>query len=194
VLRERARFARGLKRIKAERLVFLDESGVRTGMKRLYGRSAPGFRIIDHAPAGRWETHTVTAAIRTTGVAAAMVTRRAINSITFLGFIEEFLCPTLRKGDVVVMDNLAVHKVKGVEEAIRDVGAKLLYLPPYSPDFNPIEMAWSKMKTLIRSKAPTTFRRLIHAVGKALAQVSTNDCRNYLKACRKLAMATQEPL
>jgi len=128
--------------------VFLDESGVRTGMKRLYGRSAPGFRIIDHAPAGRWETHTVTAAIRTTGVAAA----------------------------------------------IRDVGAKLLYLPPYSPDFNPIEMAWSKMKTLIRSKAPTTFRRLIHAVGKALAQVSTNDCRNYLKACRKLAMATQEPL
>lgn len=110
-------------------------------MKRTHGRSVPGVRIVDHASEGRWETHTVTAAIRIGGVTAAMITRRAINSINFLVFIEEFLCPTLSPGDVVVMDNLAVHKVKGVEEAIRTVGARPLYLPPYSPDLNPIEMA-----------------------------------------------------
>jgi len=172
-----------MKRVDPRRLVFLDESGVRIGMKRLYGRSPPGFRIVDHASAGRWETHTVTAAIRTTGVAAAMVTRQAINSITFLGFIEEFLCPTLRQGDVVVMDNLAVHKVKGVEEAIRAVDAEVWYLPPYSPDFNPIEMAWSKAKSVIRSIAPPTFRRLIKSIGAALNRVTADECRNYFQAC-----------
>jgi len=172
----------------------LDESGVRVGMKRLYGRSAPGFRIGDHASAGRWETHTVTAAIRIGGVAAAMVTKKAINVITFLGFIEEFLCPTLSPGDVVVMDNLAVHKVEGVEEAMREAGARLLYLPPYSPDLNPIEMAWSKMKTLIRSVSPPTFRRLVGAIGKALKAISTSDCHGYFSASRKAATADQNPL
>lgn len=98
-------------------------------MKRTYGRSARGWRIVDYASGGHWQTHTMTAAIRAEGVAATMVTRRAGNSITFLGFIERFLCPTLKPGDIVVMDNLAVHKVKCVEEAIRTVGAKPLYLP-----------------------------------------------------------------
>jgi hypothetical protein len=111
-------------------LVFLDESGVRTGMKRLYGRSVKGCQIVDHATAGRWETHTVVAAIRTAGVASAMVTRKAINSITFRGFIEQFLCPTLAPGDIVVMDNLAVHKVHGVQEGIEAVDAEAWYLPP----------------------------------------------------------------
>ena len=194
VERQRARFARRLKRTAARRFVFLDESGVRVGMKRTHGRSAKGVRGGDHASAGRWETHTVTAAIRVGGVAAAMVTRRAINSITFLGFIEEFLCPTLSPGDVVVMDNLAVHKVKGVEEAIRSAKATPLYLPPYSPDLNPIEMAWSKMKALLRSDSPPTFRRLVGAVGRALTAISPKDCRGYFSASRKAATATQEPL
>ena len=192
VQQERARFARRLKRTAAGRFVFLDESGVRVGMKRTHGRSAPGCRIVDHASAGRWETHTVTAAIRVGGVAAAMVTKKAINAITFLGFIEEFLCPTLLPGDVVVMDNLAVHKVRGVEQAIRAVGARLLYLPPYSPDLNPIEMAWSKMKTLLRSKSPPTFRRLVNAIGKALQAISASDCRGYFKTARKAATATHD--
>ena len=192
--RGRARFARRLRRTAAKRLVFLDESGVRVGMKRLYGRSAPGVRIIDYAAAGRWETHTVTAAIRTTGVAAAMVTRKAINRVTFLGFVEQFLCPKLSPGDVVVMDNLAVHKVKGVGEAIRAVGAEPLFLPPYSPDLNPIEMAWSKMKALIRSAKPSTFRRLVRSVGQALNQVSPNDCRGYFLTSRKAVTAIQLPL
>ena len=194
VQRKRARFARQLKRTATKRFVFLDESGVRVGMKRTHGRSAPGFRIIDYTSAGRWETHTVTAAIRIGGIVAAMVTRKAINATTFLGFVEEFLCPTLSPGDVVVMDNLAVHKVKGVEEAIRSVGAKPLYLPPYSPDLNPIEMAWSKMKTLIRSKAPPTFRRLVNQIGKALEAISPSDCRGYFKAARKAATANHDPL
>ena len=192
--RERARFARRLRRTATKRFVFLDESGVRVGMKRTHGRSAPGFRITDHASAGRWETHTVTAAIRIGGIAAAMVTRRAINATTFLGFIEEFLCPTLSPGDVVVMDNLAVHKVKGVDEAIRSAGAKPLYLPPYSPDFNPIEMAWSKMKTLLRSKSPPTFRKLANQIGNALQAISASDCRGYFKAARKAATGIHEPL
>lgn len=159
--------------------MFLDESGVRTGMKRLYGRSAKGCRIVDQAPAGRWETRTVVAAIRTAGVASAMVTRKAINSITFRGFIEEFLCPTLSPGDVVVMDNLAVHKVKGVENAIRRAGAELWYLPPYSPDFNPIEQAWSKMKSVIRSLAPPSYRRLVRAIGEGLCRIDRVECQNY---------------
>lgn len=178
---ERERWRRRQKRIDPKRLVFLDESGIRVGMKRLYGRSAKGWRIVDHASGGHWQTHTLTAAIRTEGVAAAMVTRRAINSITFLGFIEKFLCPTLHEGDLVVMDNLAVHKVKGVEEALKGVGAKPLYLPPYSPDFNPIELAWAKVKALLRAKSPTTFRKLVNAVGRTLRRINTNDCQNFMR-------------
>lgn len=170
-----------MKRIETKHLVFLDESGIRVGMKRIYGRSAKGWRIVDYASGGHWQTHTMTAAIRANGVSAAMVTRKAINSITFLGFIEQFLCPTLSKGDLVVMDNLAVHKVKGVDDALRAVGAKAMYLPPYSPDLNPIELAWAKVKSLLRSKPSTSFRQLIKAVGKALNNITENDCINYMK-------------
>lgn len=120
------------------------------------------------------------AAIRVGGVAAAMVTKRAINSITFLGFIEQFLCPTLRQGDIVVMDNLAVHKVHGVEEAIHAVGAETWFLPPYSPDLNPIEQAWSKVKRVIRAHSPPTFRRLVRVIGQGLRQISPAECANYL--------------
>jgi transposase len=162
-------------------LVFLDESGVQTGMKRLYGRSVKGTRVVDQAPAGRWETHTMVAALRTQGVAAAMVTRRAINSITFLGFIEKFLCPTLRPGDVVVMDNLAVHKIQGVEQALASVGAQLWYLPPYSPDLNPIEQAWSKVKSVIRSLCPSSYRRLVRAIGEGLRRIDPNESKNYFR-------------
>jgi transposase len=170
-----------LKRVDPRRLVFLDESGVRTGMKRLYGRSAKGCRIVDRAPAGRWETHTVVAAIRTAGVASAMVTRKAINSITFCGFIEEFLCPTLSPGDVVVLDNLAVHKVKGVASAIQQAGAELWYLPPYSPDFNPIEQVWSKVKSVIRSLCPPSYRQLVRAIGDGLHRIDPVECQNYFR-------------
>lgn len=170
-----------MKRIEAKHLVFLDESGIRVGMKRLYGRSAKGWRIVDYASGGHWQTHTMTAAIRANGVAAAMVTRKAINSITFLGFIEQFLCPTLSPGDLVVMDNLAVHKVKGVDDALRAVGARSLYLPPYSPDLNPIELAWAKVKALLRAKPATSSRKLIQAVGNALKNITEDDCTNFMR-------------
>ena len=170
-----------MKQIKAKHLVFLDESGIRVGMKRLYGRSAKGWRIVDYASGGHWQTHTMTAAIRAEGVAAAMVTRKSINSITFLGFIEQFLFPTLLPGDLVVMDNLAVHKVKGVDDALRAVGAKAVYLPPYSPDLNPIELAWAKVKSLLRSKPSASFRKLINEVGNALKGITKNDCIKYMR-------------
>ena len=152
-------------------------------MKRLYGRSAKGLRVGDDKPAGRWKTTTMVAAIGLRGVASAMVTPAAINSVTFLGFIEQFLCPELQPGDVVVMDNLAVHKVRRVEEAIHAAGAELLYLPPYSPDLNPIEMASSKAKTLLRSDPQPTFRRLVNAIGRSLSAITREDCNGYFQAC-----------
>lgn len=126
VQEERKGWRRWLSRFDPCRLVFLDESDDRVGMKRLYGRSAAGWRIVDEEPGGHWRTHTVTAAIRRTGVVMAMVTKRAINSVTFLGFVERFSAPELRPGDIVVTDNLAVHKVAGIEEALSAAGAEAL--------------------------------------------------------------------
>lgn len=175
-------------------MTFLDESGVRVSMKRLYGRSAKGWRIVDDMPGGHWQTHTMTAAIGLHGVVAAMVTKRAINSITFLGFVETFLCPELKPGEIVAMDNLAVHKVRGVEEAINAVGAEARYLPPYSPDFNPIEQAWSKVKALLRAESPPTFRRLVRAIGKALANIDRFEAFNYFVNAGYAPRASTKPL
>ncbi len=174
--------------------MFLDESGVRVSMKRLYGRSARGWRLVDHMPGGHWRTHTMTAAIGWRGVVAAMVTKKAINSITFLGFIEEFLCPKLKPGQIVVMDNLSVHKVKGVEEALHAVGAEAWFLPPYSPDFNPIEQAWSKVKSWLRKESPPTFSRLVGAIGRALANIDRFEARNYLNKAGYALTPTSYPL
>ncbi len=183
-----------MKRADARRLIFLDESGVRVGMKRLYGRAARGWRVVDHASGGHWQTHTMTAAIGVGGIVAAMVTKKAINSITFLGFVEEFLAPKLRPGDVVVMDNLAVHRVKGVEEALHRVGARAWFLPPYSPDFNPIEQAWSQAKSWLRKKSPPTFEQLVDSIGDALRRVTPNHCRNYFINSGYRVTPKSEPL
>ena len=163
-------------------------------MKRLYGRAARGWRIVDHMPGGHWRTHTMTAAIGLEGVVAAMVTKQAINSITFLGFIEEFLCPKLRPGQIVVMDNLAVHKVKGVEEALHAVGARAWLLPPYSPDFNPIEQVWSKVKSCVRQESPPTFRRLVRSIGRALSRVDRFEAYNYFVNAGYALRSTAKPL
>lgn len=163
-------------------------------MRRGYGRSAAGWRVFDSEPGGHWRTHTMTAAIRLSGVVAAMVTRQAINSITFVGFLEEFLAPQLKPGDVVVMDNLSVHKVRGVEEALHAAGAQAWYLPPYSPDFNPIEQAWSQAKSWIRKESPTTFRRLVNSVGRALCRIDATNCFNYFLNSGYPATPTCKPL
>lgn len=123
----------------------------------------------------------MTAAIYANNVAAAMVTRKAINSITFLGFVEQFLCPTLSPSDLVVMDNLAVHKVKGVDDALRAVGVKAMYLPLHSPDLNPIELAWAKVKAILRAKSTTSFRTLIRAVCSALKNITDDDCTKFMR-------------
>lgn len=163
-------------------------------MKRLYGRSAKGWRLVDHTPGGHWKTHTMTAALGIGGVVAAMVTERAINSITFLGFIERFLAPELKPGDIVVMDNLAVHKVKGVEEALNAVGAEAWFLPPYSPDLNPIEQAWSKVKALLRAESPPTFRRLVRSIGRALSRVERGEAFNYFANAGYAPTSITKPL
>lgn len=152
-------------------------------MKRLYGRTAKGKRLVDAVPGGHWRTTTMISAIRTGGVVTAMVTEGATDAIVFRGFIEHFLVPVIKRGDIVVMDNLPSHKVSGVREAIEAIGAELWYLPPYSPDLNPIEKAWSKVKSVLRSITAETTRQLYRAIGHALRQITRQECQNYFLSC-----------
>lgn len=163
-------------------LVFLDESGAKTHMTRLYGRALGGERCVDHVPHGHWKTMTMLSAIRARGVMrdATVLIDGAINGDTFLAYTQQFLAPSLCPGDVVVMDNLASHKVVGVREAIESVGCDLWYLPPYSPDLNPIEKMWSKVKAWLRRVEAQTFDALSHAVADALRAVDPHECVNYL--------------
>ena len=166
-------------------LVFLDESGAKTNMTRLYGRSPKGERCNDHTPHGHWKTMTMLSAIRNDQVIqdATVVCDGAMDGQTFLTYVEQCLVPSLRCGDIVVMDNLPAHKVKGVREAIESVGCDLWYLPPYSPDYNPIEKLWSKVKAWLRQAEAKTFNALSNAVAAALCAVEPNECRNYFASC-----------
>jgi transposase len=169
----------------AGRFVFLDESGAKTNMTRLYGRARVGERCTDRTPHGHWKTMTVLSAIRLDGVMrdATVLVDGPMNAATFLAYTRQFLAPSLRPGDVVVMDNLASHKAAGVREAIEAVGADLWYLPPYSPDLNPIEKLWSKVKAWLRRVSAKTFDALSHAIADALRTVSPAECANYLASC-----------
>jgi transposase len=135
----------------ARAFVFVDESGVTTDLLRRYARSPRGTRAVDHTPCGHWQTHTVVAALRPTALTATAVFDGPIDAVSFHAYIEQILVPTLRPGDVVVLDNLAVHKQPEVRTAIEQAGARLRFLPPYSPDFNPIEMAFAKLKAFLRA-------------------------------------------
>ncbi|MEO0513733.1 MAG: IS630 family transposase [Planctomycetota bacterium] len=166
-------------------LVFLDESGAKTNMTRLYDRAAKGERCVDHSPHGHWKTMTMLSAIRDEGVIedATVVVDGAMDGETFLNYTKQCLVPSLRPGEVVVMDNLASHKVQGVREAIESAGCDLWYLPPYSPDLNPIEKLWSKVKSGLRRVSAATFNGLSDAVADALRAVKPNECANYFEAC-----------
>jgi len=129
-----------------QRLVFIDESGFRTNLVRLYGRARRGQRLVSHAPWGHWKTTTFVAALRHDQLTAPMVVDGPMNGSTFREYVRQVLAPTLQPGDIVVMDNLSSHKAAGVKEALEAVGATLVYLPPYSPDFNPIERLWLRLK------------------------------------------------
>ena len=165
-------------------MIFLDETGLNTKMTRLYGRSARGRRCLGRAPHGHWHTATFIAALRHDRLSAPWLIDGPMDGILFLTYIEQVLAPELLPGDVVICDNLSSHKVSGVAQAIEKCGARLLYLPAYSPDLNPIEMAFSKLKAALRCAAKTTFEGLTEAVATALDSFSAAHCRNYFRhAC-----------
>lgn len=164
-----------------KKLVFLDESGVKTNMARRHGRSKKGKRLVASIPHGHWKSLTFIAGLRADRIDAPWVLDRAMNGRAFLTYLREILGPTLAKGDTVIMDNLSTHKIAGVRDAIEATGAKLLYLPPYSPDLNPIEMVFAKLKALLRKAAKRTVDGLWKAIGHILNQFKPIECRNYLE-------------
>ena len=150
-------------------------------MVRLYGWAPVGHRLVDAVPHGHWKTSTFIAGLRQDRLVAPCVLNGAINGESFLAYVEQMLVPTLTSGDIVVMDNLGSHKVAGVRKAIEAAGARLLYLPPYSPDLNPIEMAFSKIKSILRKKAHRTVDALWRELGQIAKCFSPRECRNYLR-------------
>ena len=185
VVRRRLNFAIARRFADIDQFVFLDESGAKTNMTRLYGRAPIGQRCYYATPHGHWKTTTMLSAIRSTGVIrdASVVFDGPTDSNLFRSYVEQCLAPSLHAGDIVVMDNLASHKVEGVREAIDRVGASVWYLPPYSPDLNPIEKMWSKVKTWLRRVAARTVNGIIQAVGDALSAVSATECQAYFRSC-----------
>ena len=164
------------------RLVFIDETGASTKMARLRGRSRRGTRCVASVPHGHWKTTTFVGALRQSGMTAPMVLDGAMDSAAFLAYVQQVLAPTLKPGYIVMMDNLPAHKPEPIRNAIEQVGAELRYLPPYSPDLNPIEMAFSKFKALLKKAAARTVEELWHAIAKALPMLSAEECGNYLAA------------
>jgi transposase len=165
------------------RLVFLDETWAKTDMTRTHGYAPKGQRLIDDAPHGHWYTTTFVGALRVSGFIAPLVIDGAINGQWFRAYVEQVLVPELVRGDVVVMDNLGSHTVVGVRRAIEAAGCELLYLPPYSPDLNPIENAFSKLKRLLRSAAERTVEELWNRIGQLLDRFRPDECRNYFRHC-----------
>ena len=176
-----------MKGVDPDRLVFLDESGTQTSMTRTRGRAPRGERVVAKVPAGHWKVVTMIGAVRTGGPFAAATVAASTDSDVFRTYVNEVLAPQLLPGDVVVMDNLTPHKAAGVREAIEAVGASVRYLPPYSPDFNPIENMWSKVKGQLRSMAARSVDALHEAIGVALASVTPSDCVGYFRHCGYLA-------
>lgn len=169
--------------IDPDEVVFIDETWAKTNMTRTYGRSDRGTRLVDKVPCGRWQTTTFLGALRVEGFIAPLTVEGGSNGELFRAWVEQHLAPVLRSGDIVVMDDLSSHKVAGVREAIEAVGAELRYLPPYSPDLNPIELAFSKFKKLLRDGAERTVDKLWTLRGSILDQFTEAECRNYFQHC-----------
>ena len=163
------------------RLVFIDETAITTNMVRLDGWSPRGERLVADAPMGHWETVTFIAGLRQTGIVAPMVIKGAMNGQAFLAYVEQCLAPTLKPGDVVVADNVSFHKVAGVEEALRAVGASLRYLPQYSPDLNPIESVFHPVKTRLRKAAERTIEGLHRCIRSYIRTLDPAECRRHFR-------------
>jgi transposase len=164
-------------------LIFLDESGLKTNMTRLYGRARDGKRCLDSAPCGHWEAVTILSSIRFDGETESLVFEGAVDRKMFDAYIQEGLAPTLRPGDIVIMDNLNAHKSEKACETIRKCQAEVLFLPAYSPDFNPIEKMWSKIKQILCGIKPRTEEELFTATATALSGISADDAQGWFRSC-----------
>jgi transposase len=182
-LKIRDEFGEEVKQISVGRFKFIDEAGSNIAMTRFYGRAKPGERVVETVPQNYGENISMLAAISLAGIAAPMTISGAVDGLVFLEYVKQILCPTLDEGDVVVMDNLSAHKVKGVKEAIEKCGARVLYLPPYSPDLNPIEKCWSKIKTYLRQAKARTREVLENALKEALLLITKEDAEGWFKSC-----------
>jgi len=167
----------------AKRLKFIDESGAHLGMTRLYGRAAPGQRVTEGSPATSGTHYTFIASLSMSGVEAPLIFEGALNGDIFETYVCDLLGPTLKRKDIVIMDNLAAHKQVRIREAIEARGAQVVFLPPYSPDFNPIELYWSKVKTWLRKAKARTFDALVDALCHALRAVTPNDALAWFTHC-----------
>jgi len=170
-------------RVAHRRLLFLDESGAKTNMTRLYGRAPRGHRVYDRVPNGRWETTTLIAAVGRNGAQAPWVLDGPMDGAAFAVWARHILAPTLEQGDIVVMDNLSVHKNAAARAAIFAAGAEIWDLPAYSPDLNPIEKMWSKVKAHLRKAKARTPDALCQAIGDAMAKISFTDITNWFASC-----------
>lgn len=168
--------------LEPEKLVFVDETGTSTKMARRSGRAPRGQRCRAPVPHGHWKTTTFVGALRLSGITAPMVLDGAMHGAAFLAYVDQVLVPTLKPGDIVVMDNLACHRSAAVRGAIHRAGAELRFLPPYSPDLNPIEMAFSKLKAYLKQRAARTIPELWDAIGQATDNVTPAECQNYFAA------------
>lgn len=171
-----------------KRLIFIDEMGTNLGMTRLYGRAAPGQRVVETTPGHSGANYTTIAALGWYGVQAPWVMAGALDAWAFENYIEQILAPTLRRGDIVVLDNLSAHKSSRVQHIIAACGARLQYLPPYSSDFNPIEQCWSKVKTALRAAKARTWEALVEALGSALRSVNRHDAWAWFAHCGYLCL------
>lgn len=163
------------------KLVFLDETWAKTNMTRPRGRALCGERLVCHTPFGHWKTTPFLAGLRVSGLTAPLVIDGAVNGTVFVSYVRQHLAPTLSAGDILVMDNLTSHKVAGVREAVEARGARVLYLPPYSPDLNPIELVFSKFKWLLRSAECRTADALWETCGPLLDRFSPDECAHYFR-------------
>jgi len=181
VARARRRWMREQGMFDPARLVFIDETSTNTAMVRLRGRCPRGIRLIDHVPHGHWKTITFIAGLRRRAMVAPFVLDGPMNTTSFMAYLKRCLIPTLKRGDIVMMDSLPVHKVAGVRELIEAAGARLRYLPKYSPDLNPIEQAFSKLKAHLRKAAERTIPRLSRRIGALMAKFSSQECDKYFR-------------
>jgi transposase len=170
--------------VNVQDLVFLDEFGAATNMARTRARSPQGERVICKTPHGHWMTVSTVAAMSVGGILTAVAYDGPVNTESFVAFVEQFLIPKLKPGQVLILDNLPAHKSPQVHRLVESVGAQVIRLPPYSPDFNPIEMAISKVKAMLRKLAARNFDTLIDAIGQSLLSVSDEDAVNYIRHCR----------